>query len=37
MEKTLDLIARVPDNQEFKEQLLKAAYTGRHGTLSLKP
>nr|MDO8133332.1 hypothetical protein [Candidatus Njordarchaeum guaymaensis] len=25
MEKALDLVARVPDNQEFKEQLLKAA------------
>jgi len=24
IEKALDLIARVPDNQEFKEQLLKA-------------
>ena len=25
MEKALDLVARVPDNREFKETLLKAA------------
>jgi len=25
MEKALDLIARVPDNRDFKEQLLKVA------------
>jgi len=30
MEKALDLVTRVPDNRDFKEQLLKAAIkTGR--------
>jgi len=42
MEKALNLVARVPDNLEFKEQLLKAAVkasrsTDRRGTVSLKP
>ena len=29
MEKTLNLVARVPDNRKFKEQLLKAAIKAR--------